>query len=115
MAEDQKENQNLKNTWQVMGEDFCLDPRYNVTDYLGAGAYGVVCSVFDQITQRSYAVKKCKSIFHSRTLAKRTFREIRLLRLVDHDNIIKIRSILFPSNEIDFDCLYLLFDLMVRL
>lgn len=107
------EQDQLKNTWQVMGEEFCLDPKYTVTDYLGAGAYGVVCSVYDSKSQTIYALKKCKNIFHSRTLAKRTFREIRILRLVNHENIIKIRKIMFPNDGPDFDSLYILFDIMV--
>ncbi len=32
------------NTWQVMGETFEIDANYQVIDYLGAGAYGVVCA-----------------------------------------------------------------------
>ncbi len=32
------------NTWQVMGETFEIDSNYQVIDYLGSGAYGVVCA-----------------------------------------------------------------------
>ena len=100
------------NIWQVMGESFALDTRYKVTDYLGAGAYGVVCAALDQKTDTTVAIKKCKKIFHSRTLAKRTLREIRLLRLFSHDNIIKIKTILEPTDKRAFDSLYIVFELM---
>lgn len=50
-------------------------------------AYGVVCAVFDETAQRTFAVKKCRDIFHSRTIAKRTLREIRLLSFLRHENV----------------------------
>lgn len=99
-------------TWLVMGEPFDLETKYKVTDYLGAGAYGIVCTVFDTESNQYYAVKKCKKIFHSRTLAKRTLREIRLLRFIEHENIIKIKSILRPVDNQSFDSIYLVFELM---
>jgi serine/threonine protein kinase len=98
--------------WNVMGEEFELETKYKVTDYLGAGAYGVVCSVYDESSGKSYAIKKCKKIFHSRTLAKRTLREIRLLRLMNHENVISIRDIMIPKNESSFESLYVVFELM---
>ena len=95
-----------------MGETFALESRFKVTDYLGAGAYGVVCAAHDEVTDSAVAIKKCKKIFHSRTLAKRTLREIRLLRLFDHDNIIRIRTIIPPADAKSFDSIYVVFDLM---
>ena len=59
------------------------------------------------------AIKKCKHIFQSRTLAKRTLREVRLLRLLDHENIIKIRRILQPPEDPDkFNSIYVVFEIM---
>lgn len=100
------------NTWQVMGELFELNSRYRVVDYLGAGAYGVVCAVHDSKCDRIFAIKKCKKIFHSRTLAKRTLRELRLLRLFHNENIVKIECILEPLDWRSFDSLYVVFELM---
>ena len=57
-----------------MNESFDLDARFKVTDYLGAGAYGVVCAAEDSRDKCNVAIKKCKKIFQSRTLAKRTLR-----------------------------------------
>jgi len=125
---------NVRN-WQVMGESFELEsPRFKVVDYLGSGAYGVglstiriknrqlyntfyryrkvVCAVQDDIEGVVVAVKKCKKIFQSRTLAKRTLREIRLLRHFSHENIVKIKSIIPPHHPIDFTELYIIFEIM---
>ena len=97
-----------------------MDKKYQVTDYLGRcvlrfctlllllgqlslirhiefntrGAYGVVCSVTVPGLEQSYAIKKCKNIFDSVTLAKRTLREIRYLRVLDHDNVSKFKVLL---------------------
>ena len=56
--------------------------------------------------------QKCRKIFQSRTLARRTLRELRLLRLLNHQNIIKVRSILKPLEEASFNEIYIVFDLM---
>ena len=98
--------------WHVMGESVELEARYKVTDYLGSGAYGMVCSVKDSETGETVAIKKCKKIFQSRTLAKRTLREVRLLRQFDHENIIKLKTLLMPADLNNFFDLYLVFEIM---
>lgn len=80
--------------------------------YLGAGAYGVVCAAQDTTENCVVAIKKCKKIFQSRTLAKRTLRELRLLRLLDHENIVKIRSVLKPLDCDTFTEIYMVFEIM---
>lgn len=98
--------------WQVMGENFELETKYKVVDYLGAGAYGMVCAVQDSEDGGIVAIKKCKKIFQSRTLAKRTLREMRLLRQFSHENIVKLRSICLPSDLRFYSDLYLTFEIM---
>jgi len=100
------------NAWQVMGELFELHERFKVIDYMGAGAYGVVCAVRDSECDQIFAIKKCKKVFHSKTLAKRTLRELRLLRLLTNDHIVKIESVLVPLDWRLFDSLYVVFELM---
>ncbi len=98
--------------WMIRGEKFSLGKRYSALEYLGSGAYGVVCAAFDRLNEEYIAIKKCKKVFHSRTMAKRTLREMRLLRLLDHDNIVKLRSVLSPTNRVLFAEVYVVFDLM---
>jgi serine/threonine protein kinase len=98
--------------YRINSEPFELDSKYKVLEYLGAGAYGVVASCHNSQDNTTYAIKKCKKVFYSRTLAKRTLREMRLLRLIDNDNIVKIRSILIPSNLLSFDSMYVVFEIM---
>lgn len=63
------------------------------------GAYGVVCSAIDKSTGDKVAIKKIPSIFDMVTLAKRTYREIKILKHFKHDNIISIREILKPKDK----------------
>lgn len=88
-----------------------LSEEYQVTDYLGSGAYGTVCAVRNRNDDEIVAIKKCKKVFDSKTLAKRNLREIRLLRFMDHPNIIKLKSVLEPHSQ-HFRELYLVFELM---
>lgn len=102
----------LQHNWQVAGESFILESRYKVIDYLGSGAYGVVCSAHDMNDNSMVAIKKCKKIFTSRTLAKRTLREIRLLRNLNHGNVVKVKTLLRPLDKSDFSDIYIVFEIM---
>eukprot|EP00981_Chlorochromonas_danica_P005338 scaffold1077_cov178-Ochromonas_danica.AAC.4 len=74
--------------------------RYHRLSYLGAGAYGTVCSAMDRMTFEKVAIKKCKDILKTRTLAKRTLREIRLLRYISHPHIITLKKLLPPLQRL---------------
>ena len=98
--------------WKIKNETFSLDKRYSPINYLGSGAYGVVCAAYDHSLQDYVAIKKCKKIFSSRTMAKRTLREMRILRLLDHENVIKIKDIADAVNRKTFSEVYVVFELM---
>ena len=57
--------------WMVRDEVFNLETRLTVKEYLGAGAYGIVCSAYEGDPSHLVAIKKCKKVLHSRTMAKR--------------------------------------------
>jgi serine/threonine protein kinase len=44
----------------INGELFYVENNYEPIDYLGSGAYGVVCSAIDRNTKKHVAIKKCK-------------------------------------------------------
>ena len=98
--------------YNVMGVRFDVDVRYNVLDVVGQGAYGVVCAAHDEDRDESVAIKKIFNPFEQTTCAKRTLREIRLLRLLQHENIIKLRTLLPPVRADGFKDLYIILDLM---
>jgi serine/threonine protein kinase len=96
-------------SWEHNGEHFILEGRYRPVTFLGSGTYGVVWSAIDLKNNGAVAIKKCKDIFSSRALAQRTLRELKLLRLLDHENIIQIKTILQPINPQQFDDIYIVF------
>ncbi|KAL6506331.1 Mitogen-activated protein kinase 1 [Orobanche gracilis] len=53
---------------------------------IGRGAYGIVCSILNTETNEMVAIKKIANAFDNYTDAKRTLREIKLLRHLDHEN-----------------------------
>ncbi|KAF7114142.1 hypothetical protein CNMCM5793_007720 [Aspergillus hiratsukae] len=56
-------------------------------------------SAFDQITQQPVALKKIMKPFDTSSLAKRTYREIRLLKYLRHENLICLHDIFISPLE----------------
>jgi len=68
-----------------------IDSRYRPVKPVGRGAYGVVCSAFDTITQELVAVKRVSEALCNSLDAKRMLREVVLLRQLKHENIIGLK------------------------
>lgn len=79
---------------------------------IGRGAYGIVCSAINSETREEVAIKKIGNAFDNRIDAKRTLREIKLLRHLDHENIIAIRDIIRPPDRAHFNDVYIVYELM---
>lgn len=58
------------------------------------------------------AIKKIERAFEHRTFMKRTLRELKVLRLLKHDNLISVSTILKPKAKEDFKDLYIIYELM---
>ena len=80
-------------TIKVKNKDFTIDKRYKILKIIGLGAYGVVVSVQDTITGELLAIKKIEKVFDHESFAKRALRELKIMRLLKHDNVLVIRSI----------------------
>lgn len=52
------------------------------------------------------AIKKIEKAFEHKIFTKRTLRELRLLRLLRHENIIGINTILLPKSREEFEDMY---------
>ncbi|XP_053677640.1 stress-activated protein kinase JNK-like [Anopheles nili] len=94
---------------------FDLPSRFPLSQIIpiGKGAQGAVCSILDERTGQRLAVKKLLQPFRDVTIAKRSYREITLLRLVDHPNIIKLLYAYTPQDTLDtFRDVYLFTELM---
>ncbi|KAG9132068.1 hypothetical protein Leryth_022514 [Lithospermum erythrorhizon] len=86
--------------------------RYKILEVIGKGSYGVVCSAIDTHTGEKVAIKKIHDIFEHISDAARILREIKLLRLLRHPDIVEIKHIMLPSSGRDFKDIYVVFELM---
>ncbi|PAN18107.1 hypothetical protein PAHAL_3G178900 [Panicum hallii] len=86
--------------------------RYKIQEIIGKGSYGVVCSAIDQQTGEKVAIKKIQNIFEHLSDAARILREIKLLRLLRHPDIVEIKHVMLPPSRRDFRDIYVVFELM---
>ncbi|CAI9598284.1 unnamed protein product, partial [Staurois parvus] len=75
--------------------------------------YGVVSSARRKCTGQKVAIKKIPNAFDVVTHAKRTLRELKILKHFKHDNVIAIKDILKPAVPYsEFKSVYVVLDLM---
>ena len=101
-----------KKSTKVIGSTFLLDERYEIIDTIGSGAYGVVVSARDTKTGELVAIKKIEKAFEHSTFTKRTLRELKIMRLLNHENLIRIKNIQLPKSREEFDEIYVISELM---
>ena len=101
-----------KKATKVIGSTFLLDERYQIIDTIGSGAYGVVVSARDTKTGEMVAIKKIEKAFEHSTFTKRTLRELKIMRLLTHENLIRIKNIQLPKSREEFDEIYVISELM---
>lgn len=89
-----------------------VDKRYKFIKMMGGGAYGVVCAALDQKRNVKVAIKKVGKAFEDLIDAKRIYREIKLLKFIDHENIIKIFDIDIPEKPKSYNDIYIITELM---
>uniref|UniRef100_A0A0G4HMJ5 Mitogen-activated protein kinase n=1 Tax=Chromera velia CCMP2878 TaxID=1169474 RepID=A0A0G4HMJ5_9ALVE len=74
------------------GTEVVVDASTSEIAVLGTGAYGTVfCGL--QGDGRPVAVKKMNHTFSNPDVARRTLRELRILRLLDHENIVELEDV----------------------
>ncbi|XP_051115147.1 mitogen-activated protein kinase 9-like isoform X1 [Andrographis paniculata] len=86
--------------------------RYHVQEVVGKGSYGVVCSAIDAYTGERVAIKKINDVFEHVSDATRILREIKLLRLLHHPDVVEIKHIMLPPSRREFRDIYVVFELM---
>lgn len=102
-------------TWRVLPQfsNYELDhTRFELRRLLGKGSYGSVVEAIDHLTGQKVAIKKISNVFEVFENAKRIFREIRILRHCNHQNIVKLVHIQAPSDLLSFSDVYLIFECM---
>uniref|UniRef100_A0A672FZD7 Stress-activated protein kinase JNK n=1 Tax=Salarias fasciatus TaxID=181472 RepID=A0A672FZD7_SALFA len=92
---------------------FTVLKRYQNLRPIGSGAQGIVCSAYDQVLERNVAIKKLSRPFQNQTHAKRAFRELVLMKCVNHKNIIGLLNVFTPQKSLEeFQDVYLVMELM---
>ncbi|TRY74195.1 hypothetical protein DNTS_004361 [Danionella cerebrum] len=92
---------------------FEVGDEYDIIETIGTGAYGVVSSAQRRDNGQQVAIKKIPNAFEVVTNAKRTLRELKILKHFKHDNIIAIKDILQPAlPHSAFKSVYVVLDLM---
>ncbi|XP_010554425.1 PREDICTED: mitogen-activated protein kinase 17 [Tarenaya hassleriana] len=86
--------------------------QYQVQEVVGKGSYGVVASALCPHTGGKVAIKKMTNVFEHVSDAIRILREIKLLRLLKHPDIVEIKHIMLPPCRKEFKDIYVVFELM---
>ena len=90
--------------------------KFEIIDPVGSGAYGVVVAAKDTTIEdesaQLVAVKKIEKAFEHKVFTLRTLRELKIMRLLSHENVLSVKSILKPKSLQDFNELYVVSDLM---
>lgn len=101
-------------TYNLHGNLFEVSAKYahHPPRPIGRGACGLVCAALNKETNEEVAIKKIANAFENRIDAKRTLREIKILRHMDHPNIISIKDIIRPQRKEAFNDVYIVYELM---
>lgn len=86
--------------------------RYQIQEVIGKGSYGVVASAIDTHSGEKVAIKKINDVFEHVSDATRILREIKLLRLLRHPDIVEIKHVMLPPSRREFRDIYVVFELM---
>nr|KAF6387859.1 mitogen-activated protein kinase 10 [Myotis myotis] len=98
---------------EVGDSTFTVLKRYQNLKPIGSGAQGIVCAAYDAVLDRNVAIKKLSRPFQNQTHAKRAYRELVLMKCVNHKNIISLLNVFTPQKTLEeFQDVYLVMELM---
>lgn len=66
---------------------FEIEEYYEIIDCVGQGAYGIVVAALDTRDNSNIAIKKIEKAFEHKIFTKRTLRELKICRLLRHENV----------------------------
>jgi len=112
-SEDDVISLDLETTCSVIqGTRFEMSKRYTNLSSIGRGANGIVCHATDEESGKQVAVKKIEGVFEHLTITRRTLRELRILRHLQHENLMQVKNILITGTKNDFKDIYMVSELM---
>ncbi|KAE8591669.1 hypothetical protein XENTR_v10018538 [Xenopus tropicalis] len=99
--------------FEIGDSTFTVLKRYQNLKPIGSGAQGIVCAAYDAVLERHVAIKKLSRPFQNQTHAKRAYRELVLMKCVNHKNIIGLLNVFTPQKSLEeFQDLYIVMELM---
>lgn len=99
----EKENVGVNKSFYLSSFDtWNLDPQeYQIVRILGKGSYGEVVEAIDKKNNRRVAIKRMERIFDQPSDAKRLYREIYILRNLNHSQVIDLLDVICPYLDAD--------------
>ena len=98
---------------QVGGMEFTVQTKYQDLKRIGSGAWGEVISAYDPLRKERVAIKKLVKPFRNEEYAKRAFRELRLMKMFNHPNVIGLYDLFTPATSLEtFEDVYIVMELM---
>ena len=98
--------------YNVSESKFKVPARYQLLEPIGQGAYGLVCAALDRTTGDGVAIKKIEKALEHTLFAKRTLRELKILRYLQHENILRIKEVYLSDEKALFDDIYVVSERM---
>ena len=97
----------------VEDTEFRIKSRYQDLKKIGSGVQGIVISAYDTVRHERVAIKKLVQPFRNELYAKRALRELRLMKILNHPNIIGLYDVFTPAVSLeDFKDVYIVMELM---
>ncbi|CAF0898103.1 unnamed protein product [Adineta ricciae] len=96
-------------TAECGASQYTIPKRYQDLSPIGQGAFGAVIRAIDTVTGKHVAIKKMLRPFQSETHAKRTYRELKLLTHLNHNDaqVVQLYNVFTPEKNVnDFQTLY---------
>ncbi|CAF1212391.1 unnamed protein product [Adineta ricciae] len=96
-------------TAECGASQYTIPKRYQDLSPIGQGAFGAVIRAVDTVTGKHVAIKKMLRPFQSETHAKRTYRELKLLTHLNHNDaqVVQLYNVFTPEKNVnDFQTLY---------
>eukprot|EP00826_Nyctotherus_ovalis_P011775 TRINITY_DN1306_c0_g1_i14.p1 TRINITY_DN1306_c0_g1~~TRINITY_DN1306_c0_g1_i14.p1 ORF type:complete len:439 (+),score=124.26 TRINITY_DN1306_c0_g1_i14:235-1551(+) len=94
-----------------MIEDAELGADYQLTEQIGCGAYAMIFRATHKPSNTEVAIKKQTNVFDDLVDSKRILRELKLLRLLEHRNIVKLLDVRIDQSNPKFNSINLVLEL----
>ncbi|PHT68751.1 Mitogen-activated protein kinase 8 [Capsicum annuum] len=86
--------------------------QYEIQEVVGKRSYGVVAAAVDTHTGKKVAIRKINNVLEHVSESTRILREIKLLYLLRHADIVEVKQILLSPCPREFKDIYVVFELM---